>query len=78
MNSEPTKPSFFGRFVIVAAAIMLLGAGWASVMRPSAADVSYPTTSIAEASAASPSDSSAREPRECEPAKGVDSNCIYE
>jgi hypothetical protein len=78
MNSEPTKPSFFGRFVIVAAAIMLLGAGWASVMRPPAADASYPTTPFADASAGSPSDSSAGEPRECEPAKGVDSKCIYE
>ena len=78
MSSEPTTPSFFGRFVIVAAAIVLLGMGWASVRHHPEAVVSYATTPPVEVSVVSFGDDGAVEPRVCQPEKGVDSACTYE
>ncbi len=78
MDIEPAKPSHLARFLIVAATIVLLGAGWVAVQRTPGPVVTYVTTPQVEVATASPEDEDAEQPRACQPEKGVNSACIYE
>jgi len=77
MNSERSKHSFLGRIVLVAAAVAMVGEGWLSLRPQPGPVVTYASASHVAASDAA-GDREGTQPRECDPASGASSSCIFE
>ena len=71
MNDEHARKSYLGRIAIIVATVILLGQGWAGMHRQPGPEVTYVAMAYAAADAI-------QDPRECEPAKGATTSCIFE
>ena len=73
-----SKRNALGRIVVAVAAVAMAGEGWFSLQGQPGPEVTYVSQAYVVAGEASSDGSTEAQPRECDPAKGASSSCIFE